>query len=223
MRPIRVLIVDDHELVRVGLRTVLEARPRFSVVGEARTVAEAVALAAERAPDVVVMDIRLPDGTGIEACREIRDARPDTRVIMLTAYADEDLLIGSIVAGASGYVLKHYGSDSLCAGIEAVAEGGSLLDPTATARVLDKIRRVAAGEGAEPRKLTPYESRVLALIAEGRTNREIAAALHTTVRAVKHHVSSVLAKLNVPNRSAAAALAGRHSRADSAGHLGPPA
>lgn len=218
MQPIRVLIVDDHELVRVGLRTVLEARPRFSVVGEARTAAEAVALAAERAPDVVVMDIRLPDGSGIEACREIRDSRADTRVIMLTAYADEDLLVGSIVAGASGYVLKHYGSESLCAGIEAVAQGGSLLDPTATARVLDKLRRLVAREEAAPQKLTPYESRVLALLAEGRTNREIAAALNTTVRAVKHQVSGLLAKLDVPNRSAAAAIAGRHPWLEEGGH-----
>src|SRR3990172_1580190 len=142
---ITILIVDDHEVVRMGLRTLLERRPGFLVVGEAGTAAESVIMARQLQPDVVVMDIRLPDGNGVEACREIRDGLPETKVIMLTSYADEEAVIGSIMAGASGYLLKQTRGQTLAEAIERVARGGSLLDPAVTDRVLERMRRLASG------------------------------------------------------------------------------
>ena len=203
---ITILIVDDHEVVRMGLRTLLERRPGFLVVGEAGTVAESIAAARQSQPDVVVMDIRLPDGSGVEACREIRDERPETKVIMLTSYADEEALYGSIMAGASGYLLKQTRGQSLAEAIDRVARGDSLLDPAVTDKVLERMRQLARGESDELATLSPQERKILALIAEGKTNKEIAQAVFLSDKTVKNYVSSILSKLNLHRRSEAAAF-----------------
>ncbi len=210
---VTILIVDDHEVVRMGLRTLLDRRPGFLVVGEAGTVAESVAAARQSQPDVVVMDIRLPDGSGVEACREIRDERPETRVIMLTSYADEEALYGSIMAGASGYLLKQTRGQTLAEAIERVARGESLLDPAVTEKVLERMRQLARGESDELATLSPQERNILALIAEGKTNKEIAQSVFLSDKTVKNYVSSILSKLNMKRRSEAAAfIAERRAR-----------
>ncbi len=203
---VTILIVDDHEVVRMGLRTLLERRPAFMVVGEAGTVGEAVQAAHQSQPDVVIMDIRLPDGNGVEACREIREERPQTKVIMLTSYADEEALYGSIMAGASGYLLKQTRGQSLAEAIERVARGESLLDPAVTEKVLERIRRLAHGESDELATLSPQERKILGLIAEGKTNKEIAQDVFLSDKTVKNYVSSILNKLNLRRRSEAAAF-----------------
>ncbi len=204
--PIRILIVDDHEVVRLGLKALLELRPRFVVVGEAATMAESIRAAAQGQPDVVIMDIRLPDGSGVEACREIRQANPGTKVIMLTSYADDEALFGSIMAGASGYLLKQTRAQTLSEAIERVAAGESLLDPGVTAKVLERMRRLAAGETDELAALSPQERKILAIIAEGKTNKEIAEEVFLSDKTVKNYVSSILGKLNLRRRSEAAAF-----------------
>ncbi len=204
--PIRILIVDDHEVVRLGLKALLELRPRFLVVGEAATMAESIRAAEQGQPDVVIMDIRLPDGSGVEACREIRQANPGTKVIMLTSYADDEALFGSIMAGASGYLLKQTRAQALSEAIERVAAGESLLDPGVTAKVLERMRRLAAGEADELAVLSPQERKILALIAEGKTNKEIAEEVFLSDKTVKNYVSSILGKLNLRRRSEAAAF-----------------
>ncbi|MBI1885665.1 MAG: response regulator transcription factor [Chloroflexi bacterium] len=203
---VRILIVDDHEVVRMGLRSLLERRPGFVVIGEAGTAAEAVRQAGQAQPDVIIMDIRLPDGNGVDACRDIWDANPDTKVIMLTSYADEEALFGSIMAGASGYVLKQTRGQTLAEAIERVAGGESLLDPSVTAKVLERMRRLASGETDELGALSPQERRILALIAEGKTNKEIAQEVYLSDKTVKNYVSSILSKLNLRRRSEAAAF-----------------
>ncbi|MDO8616851.1 MAG: response regulator transcription factor [Dehalococcoidia bacterium] len=211
---VKILLVDDHEVVRMGLRTLLERRPGFSIVGEAGTVAEAVSLALQTHPDVIVMDIRLPDGTGVEACREIRTERPQTRVIMLTSYADDEAVYGSIMAGASGYLLKQTRGQNLAEAIERVARGESLLDPAVTDKVLERMRALARGEGDELSTLSQQERRILGLIAEGKTNKEIAEEVYLSDKTVKNYVSSILSKLNLHRRSEAAAyIAERRGRA----------
>ncbi len=204
--PIRILIVDDHEVVRLGLKALLELRPRFLVVGEAATMAESIRAAEQGQPDVVIMDIRLPDGSGVEACREIRQANPGTKVIMLTSYADDEALFGSIMAGASGYLLKQTRAQTLSEAIERVAAGESLLDPGVTAKVLERMRRLAAGEADELAALSPQERKILAIIAEGKTNKEIAEEIFLSDKTVKNYVSSILGKLNLRRRSEAAAF-----------------
>ncbi len=205
-KQVRILIVDDHEVVRMGLRTLLERRPGLSVVSEAASVAESIRAAKQSQPDVVIMDIRLPDGNGVEACREILEANPDTRVIMLTAFADDEALFGSILAGASGYMLKQTRGQSVADAIERVARGESLLDPGVTDKVLERMRRLAAGEKDEMATLSPQERKILALIAEGKTNKEIAEEVFLSDKTVKNYVSSILSKLNVRRRSQAAAF-----------------
>ena len=214
--PTRLLIVDDHQVVRVGLRHLLERRAGLEVVGEADSMASAIEEASECSPDVVVMDIRLPDGSGVEACREIRARRPQTKVIMLTSYADEDAVLASILAGASGYLLKQIGSHALVDAIQTVARGRSLLDPSVTEKVLERVRRMGTSAGDEQlSKLTAQEQRILALIAEGKTNKEIAAAVCLSDKTVKNYVSSILSKLNLSRRSAAAAyVAGQRRRSE---------
>lgn len=207
-KDIRVLLVDDHEVMRLGLRGVLEQRPRLQVVGEAGTVAEAVAAALEHRPDVVVMDIRLPDGSGVEACREIRAELPRTRVIMLTSFTNDEAVFSSIMAGAAGYLLKQTRGHALAEAIEAVADGVSLLDPLVTQKVLERMRRLSEPESESQKKidlLTAQEQRILALIAEGKTNREIGAALAVSDKTVKNYVASILAKLQAKRRAEAAA------------------
>jgi two-component system response regulator DevR len=217
----RLLIVDDHEVVRVGLRLLLERRPGLQVVGEAASMASAVEEAAQCSPDVVIMDIRLPDGSGVEACREIRARRPETKVIMLTSYADEDAVLASILAGASGYLLKQIGAQALVDAIQTVARGRSLLDPSVTEKVLERVRRMGTSAGDEQlSKLTAQEQRILALIAEGKTNKEIAGEVYLSDKTVKNYVSSILSKLNVSRRSAAAAyVAGQRRKSEPSGDV----
>ena len=204
------LIVDDHEVVRQGLAAMLGRRPGFHVVAEAGTVAEAVAGARKFRPDLVVMDVRLPDGSGIEACREIRAEMPDTRVVMLTSYPDEDAVLSAIIAGASGYLLKQVRARDLVAALEAVGRGESLLDPAVTGRVLERIRRIAmTDQPDELAQLTAQEQKVLLLVAEGMTNKQIAAEVFLSDKTVKNYVSSILAKLNLERRAQAAAYMAR--------------
>ena len=204
---IRVLLVDDHEVVRVGLKSLLTAAPDITVVGEAGTAAEAVQQAAQLQPDVVIMDVRLPDGSGVEACREIRSAREQTRVIMLTSYTDADALFAAIMAGASGYLLKQARGRDLIQGIRTVHTGASLLDPAVTGQVLQRLRNPAAAPDAVPTaELTNVERRILDLLADGKTNHEIAGVVFLCDTTVKHYVSGILRKLQVSRRSEAAAI-----------------
>jgi two-component system, NarL family, response regulator DevR len=209
-RPLTLLIVDDHEVVRQGLVALLARRPEFQVVAEAGTVADAIAAAHRFRPDLVVMDVRLPDGSGVEACREIRSDLPETRVVMLTSYPDEDAVLSAIVAGASGYLLKQVRARDLVAALEAVGRGESLLDPAVTGRVLDRVRKIATGgQPDELAQLTDQERKILLLVAEGKTNKEIAAEVFLSDKTVKNYVSSILAKLNLERRAQAAAYMAR--------------
>ena len=204
---IRLMLVDDHEVVRQGLRALLERREHLQVVAEAGSVAEAVAEAARMRPDVIVMDVRLPDGTGIEACRDIRAERPAIRVLMLTSYDDDEAEYSSIVAGASGYLLKQTRGRELVSAIEAVARGESLLDPAATSKVLARMRELATGRYKDPlADLTVQERRILGLITEGKTNREIAGTVYLSEKTVKNYVSTILSKLGMERRAQAAAF-----------------
>jgi DNA-binding NarL/FixJ family response regulator len=209
---LRVMIVDDHEVVREGIRTLLDRRPGLSVIGEAGTVAQAVELALQQKPDVVVMDVRLPDGSGVEACREIRSELPDTYVVMLTSYADDEAVMNSILAGASAYLLKQTRGAQLADAITSVAKGQSLLDPQVTKRVLDQMREISTGGGDKQSQLTENENKILLLIAEGKTNREIAGEIFLSDKTVKNYVSSILSKLNMRRRSEAAAYIARRTR-----------
>ncbi len=205
-RPLTLLVVDDHEVVRQGLASMLDRRPGFQVVAEAGTVAESIEAARRFQPDLIIMDVRLPDGSGIEACREIRAELPDTRVVMLTSYPDEEAVIAAIVAGASGYLLKQVRARDLVAALEAVGRGESLLDPAVTGKVLERMRRIATSdEPDELGALTQQERKILALVAEGKTNKEIAAEVFLSDKTVKNYVSSILAKLNLERRAQAAA------------------
>jgi len=201
----RVLICDDHEVVREGLRTLLSRRQDMSVVGEAGTMQEAIETAAKAKPDVVIMDVRLPDGSGVEACRAIREARPETHVIMLTSYADDEALFASIVAGASGYLLKQTRGQAVVDAIQAVAQGRSLLDPDVTGKVLERVRRGREQEDPAIASLTDQERKVLEQLAEGKTNREIGTALFLSEKTVKNYVSRILDKLGLSRRAQAAA------------------
>ena len=208
---IRVLIVDDHEVVREGLRSLLRRRSDMTVVGEADSVASAVEEAQRSQPDVVVMDVRLGDGSGVEACREIRAERPDTKVIMLTSYADDEAVFSSILAGASGYLLKQTRTQALADAIGRAMAGESLLDPAVTERVLERVRTAGSGKDDELSLLSEQERKILDLIAEGKTNKEIAQEVYLSDKTVKNYVSSILSKLNLHRRSEAAAfIARRH-------------
>ncbi len=210
--PMRLLVVDDHEVVRQGLVALLERREAFQVVAEAGTVAESVEQARRHQPDIVIMDVRLPDGSGIEACRAIRAELPETRVVMLTSYPDEEAVLSAIVAGASGYLLKQIRGRDLVSALETVGRGGSLLDPAVTERVLERIRRIASGasESDEISQLTSQERKILLLVAEGKTNKEIASEIFLSDKTVKNYVSSILAKLNLERRAQAAAFVAKH-------------
>jgi DNA-binding NarL/FixJ family response regulator len=209
--PVRILIADDHEVVRIGLASLLDRQPGFDVVGEARSGDEAVKLAREARPDVVVMDIRMPHGSGIDACRRITTDLPGTPVIMLTSYADADALFDAIDAGASGYVLKRVGSTELVDAVRTVAGGGSLLDPAVTRSVLDRLRNASRLEEAGAfADLTDQERRVLSYIAAGDSNREIAARMGLAEKTIRNYVSSLLAKLSLESRAQAAGYAIRN-------------
>jgi len=209
--PIRILIADDHEVVRIGLAALLDRQPGFEVVAEAGSGDEAVRLARQHRPDVVVMDIRMPGGSGIDACRTITAELPDTPVVMLTSYADSDALFAAIDAGASGYVLKRVGSTELVDAVRTVAAGGSLLDPAVTRSVLDRLRNASRLEEAGAfADLTEQERRVLAHIADGASNRDIAERMGLAEKTVRNYVSSILAKLTLESRAQAAGYAIRN-------------
>ncbi|MCJ7529571.1 MAG: response regulator transcription factor [Anaerolineales bacterium] len=211
----RILLVDDHEVVRLGLKALLERHPNFSVVAEASTAREAIEHVKTYSPDVVVMDIRLPGGSGIEACQEITTNHPDTRVIMLTSYAEDEMLFSAIRAGAAGYVLKQIGAEDLVRAIEAVSRGEALLDPAVTQRVFQEVRKAAREEESSAFSvLTQQEKHVVNLVSEGKTNREIAKALYLGEGTVRNYVSSILSKLGVSNRAEAAAYAVEHNLKD---------
>ena len=212
---LEILVADDHEVVRLGLRTLIENHADFSVVAEAATVKDAVRKALLLHPDVVVMDIRLLGGSGIDACEQIKERLPDTKVIMLTSYAEDEMLFDAIAAGACGYVLKQIGNEDLIRALETVARGEALLDPALTQRVFDRVREAARKEHGEAfSELTDQEMRVLAQVAEGKTNREIADDLYLGEGTVRNYVSSILSKLDLSNRTEAAAYAVKHDLKD---------
>jgi two-component system, NarL family, response regulator DevR len=211
VRDLRIMLVDDHEVVRLGLKALLSRHPRFEVVGEAGTAEEALTKAKVQKPDVVVMDVRLPGKSGIDATRDIVGALPETKVIILTSYADDDLLMEAVSAGATGYVLKQIGSDDLVKSLEAVSRGEALLDPAMMNKAFARLREAARKERGEAFKmLTEQEVKILALVARGRTNREIAAELYLSEKTVRNYVSSILGKLGLAHRSQAAAYAVEH-------------
>ncbi|MEA2008107.1 MAG: response regulator transcription factor [Chloroflexota bacterium] len=216
----RILLVDDHEIVRLGLKSLLERHPKFQVVAEASTGNEAVQKVEQYLPDIVVMDIRLPGGSGVKACNEILKKYPDTRVIMLTTYAEDEMLFSAIRAGASGYILKQVGNDELIKAIEAAGRGESPLDPAVTQRVFQEVRKAAREEEALAfSALTDQEKQVLIHVSEGKTNREIAKALYLGEGTVRNYVSSILSKLDVSNRAEAAAYAVKHDLRNHLVHL----
>lgn len=208
---IRVMIVDDHEIVREGLRALVHREPTMSLVAEADSAASAVAEAKRTRPDVIVMDVRLGDRSGIEACRDIRAENDAIRVLMLTSYPDDDAVFASIMAGASGYLLKQARRQTLIEAIGAVARGDSLLDSAVTAKVLERLRSGTPSEERELSQLTGQEQRILGFITSGRTNKEIAHELGLSPKTVKNYVSSILSKLGFRRRSEAAAFMARRS------------
>jgi len=213
--PLRIFLVDDHEVVRRGVRDMLEVEDDFEVVGEAGSVEQALHRVAAARPDVAVLDVRLPDGSGVELCRELRSTYPTIVCLMLTSYDDDEALFEAIVAGASGYVLKQVKGSDIVAAIRQVGAGRSLLDPALTARVMERLR---AGTTEDPRLagLSAQERRVLDLLADGLTNRQIAASMFLAEKTVKNYVSNLLAKMGMSRRTEAAVYAARHSRSASA-------
>lgn len=208
MADLRVLLVDDHEVVRAGLRALLDAQEDMTVVGEAGTVEEGIRRVGFDEPNVVVLDVRLPDGSGVEACREIRSRFPEVKVLMLTSFADEEALMAAILAGASGYVLKRVKSHDLVSDIRRVGAGESLLDAEMTDRLFERLRH---GPKTDPllSKLTDQESVIVGYIADGLTNRQIAEQMFLAEKTVKNYVSNVLTKLGMSRRSEAAAYVAR--------------
>ncbi|MBM3683319.1 MAG: response regulator transcription factor [Actinobacteria bacterium] len=206
---IRVFVLDDHEVVRTGLRDLLESTGEFTVVGEAGTAEEALGRIPATRPDVAVLDVRLPDGNGVEVCREIRDAHPGVHCLMLTSFADDEALFDSIMAGASGYLLKQVRGVDLIDAVRTVAAGSSLIDPGVASKVLARIRRQDAVVDDPTRRLTDQERRILELIGEGLTNRQIAERMYLAEKTVKNYVSNLLAKLGMARRTEAAAFAAR--------------
>ena len=210
---VKVVLVDDHEVVRQGLTALMNAQDDLDVVGEAGDIENAVRQVGYHSPDVVVLDVRLPDGTGVDACREIRSRWPEIHVLMLTSFADEEALVASIMAGASGYVLKRIASEELVDAVRRVGNGESLPDPGLTDRLFARIRGEQTNDPLIAR-LSPQERRILDLIADGLTNRQIAEKLFLAEKTVKNYVSNLLAKLEMSRRSEAAAYAARKSAND---------
>jgi DNA-binding NarL/FixJ family response regulator len=206
--PITVVLVDDHEVVRRGVRDVLSVEGDIEVVGEASTVSEALARIPALRPDVAVLDVRLPDGNGVALCRDLKSSMPELNVLMLTSFSDDDALFDAIMAGASGYVLKHIGGDDLVDAVRTVGRGGSLFDPAVTAQVLQRLR-TPPQEDPGLQSLTEQERRILELIAEGLTNRQIAERIFLAEKTVKNYVSSLLAKLGLERRTQAAVYGAR--------------
>ncbi len=204
---VRLFLLDDHEVVRRGVRELLEAEPDMQVVGEAETAAQALARIPAVAPDVAVLDVRLPDGDGVEICREIRSRQPDTVCLVLTSFADDDALLAAVLAGAAGFVLKQVRGADLVSQVRRAAAGEPLLDPGVTARLMERLRRLPGDE--ELSGLTGQERRILELIADGLTNRQIGERMHLAEKTVKNYVSNLLAKLGMSRRAEAAAYAAR--------------
>lgn len=210
MAKLRLMVVDDHDVVRMGLRALIESEDEFELVAEASSGPEAVSRAASHDPDVVIMDVRMPEGGGIEACREIRDHNPDIHILMLTSFSDDEALFNSIMAGASGYLLKGVNSQELVRSIRSLGQGNALLDPAVTLSVLERLR-ASRFDASDPklRRLNAQEDRVLALVAKGLTNRQIGEELKISDKTVKNYVSGILRKLEVVRRSEAAAYLSR--------------
>ena len=206
LAPVSVFLLDDHEIVRRGVRELIEAEPGLTVVGEASTAEEALHRIPAVRPDVAVLDVRLPDGSGVEVCREVRSQLPGLACLMLTSFSDDDALFEAIMAGASGYVLKQIRGNDLVTAIRRVARGESLLDPSVTTKVLHRLRNPSE-EDERLAKLTPQERRILDLIAEGATNRQIGNELHLAEKTVKNYVSNMLTKLGMERRTEAAVFA----------------
>lgn len=209
---LKILLVDDHEVVRLGIKSLLSRETQFEVVAEASTADEAIRKAAEYKPDVIVMDIRLPGKSGIEATREIMQTQPETKIIILTTFADDELLFEAISAGASGYVLKQIDSLELVHALERIGRGESLLDPAVTQQVFKKMRETT--RNAETQAFAPLseqEMKVLALVAQGKRNKEIAEQVFLSEKTVRNYVSAILSKLSLSTRSEAAAYAVKHS------------
>ncbi len=209
MNAVRVFLLDDHEVVRRGLKDLFDSEEGFEVVGESGSAKEAEAIIPALRPDVAVLDGRLPDGSGVDVCRSIRSVDPSIRAIILTSYDDDEALFAAIMAGAAGYVLKQIVGNDLLDVVRKVADGQSLLDPAVTQRVLDRLRDGGASEPAELRALTPQERRILELVAEGLTNRQIGEKLFLAEKTVKNYVTSILTKLGLERRTQAAVLASK--------------
>jgi DNA-binding NarL/FixJ family response regulator len=216
--PSRVLLVDDHEIVRQGLRSILEERPELTIVGEAATVAEAIERARELTPDTIVMDLRLPDGDGVEACREIRAERPETRVLILTSHADQQALVSAVLAGAAGFLLKTLDAAKTQNAVVAVSRGESLLDAAHVAELVERFTTAHPDPTDDQiSTLTRRESRILNLIADGLTNNEIANQLDLSPKTVKNYVSAIYSKVEVRNRAEAARLVAERRARDTEG------
>jgi DNA-binding NarL/FixJ family response regulator len=218
MKPVRVLIVDDHEVVRVGLQTVLSRQDSIKVVGEAATATDAIAECCRLQPDVVLMDVRLSGGSGVDACRAIRDSCPATRVLFLSSYQDDEAVLAAVFGGASGYLLKQVNAEGLLRAIHTVAQGQSILDPVITQPLLTRMRLQKEGASEPPRTtLSTQQQRVLALVAEGKTNKEIGISLELSDKTVKNYIRFIFQKLKVTRRAQAAAFfirdspSGKHS------------
>jgi two-component system response regulator DevR len=208
MTPIRVFLLDDHELVRRGIRVLLEQEPDMQVIGEADTAQDATARIPALRPDVAILDARLPDGNGIDVCRDIRSVDPSIRALILTSYDDDEALFAAIMAGAAGYLLKQVRGTDLVNAVRLVAAGQSLLDPAVSQRVIERIRQ-GPQEPDELKSLTDQERRILELVAEGLTNRQIAERMYLAEKTVKNYVSSILAKLGLERRTQAAVFAAK--------------
>jgi two-component system response regulator DevR len=219
---IRVFLLDDHEVVREGVRSLLESDPGIEVVGEASTAAEALTRIPLARPDVAILDVRLEDGSGIEVCRDVRSALPEVACLMLTSYADDEALYASVMAGASGYVLKQIRSRDLIEDVKKVAGGASLLDPRSVANVVERINKPAP-EDALLDTLSAQERRILDLITQGLTNRQIGQEMFLAEKTVKNYVSNLLAKLSMSSRTEAAVYAARHQPDSSGPGAGTPA
>lgn len=215
----RILLVDDHEVVRLGLKALLDHHTQYEVIGEAGSAREALDQVEILHPNIVIMDIRLPGTSGIEACEEIVQRFPETKVIMLTSYAEDEMLFSAIRAGASGYILKQIGGEDLLHALEAVSRGEALLDPAVTQRVFQEVRKAVKDEEASAfAHLSQQEKHVLLLVSEGKTNREIAKSLFLGEGTVRNYVSSILSKLGVNNRAEAAAYAVEHNLREHTNH-----
>lgn len=206
---VRVFLLDDHEVVRRGLRELLESEGDIDIVGEAGTAASATARIPALRPDVAILDVRLPDGNGIEVCRQIRSTDPTIRAIILTSFDDDEALFSAIMAGAAGYVLKQVTGQDLLSAVRQVASGGSLLDPHVTERVMQRLRNGSPAEPDELKGLTAQERRILELVSEGLTNRQIGERLFLAEKTIKNYMSSILAKLGLERRTQAAVFASR--------------